>query len=86
MLENKENKDHHLYLQAVIVVDRNSQKGILIGKQGSMIKKIRLSAQKELKQKFGCPVTLDLYVRVEKNWRNKDLKIKEFGLDEFNDD
>ena len=86
LLENKDNRDNHLYLEAVIVVDRNSQKGILIGKQGSMIKKIRLSAQKELKDKFKCPVTLDLYVRVEKNWRNKDLKIKEFGLDEFNDD
>ena len=51
-----------------------------------MIKKIRLEAQKELKQKLGHAVDLELYVRTERNWRNKDQKIKEFGLDELNDE
>ena len=70
---------------AMIVVDRDSQKGILIGKQGKMIRSIRLAAQKELKEKLKKNVELELYVRVEKNWRNQEQKIKEFGLDELNE-
>ena len=69
----------------MIVVDRDSQKGILIGKQGKMIRSIRLAAQKELKEKLKKNVELELYVRVEKNWRNQEQKIKEFGLDELNE-
>ena len=72
-------------MQAMIVVDRDSQKGILIGKQGKMIRSIRLAAQKELKEKLKKNVELELYVRVEKNWRNQEQKIKEFGLDELNE-
>ena len=86
ILENREETEKQIVLQALVIVDRPSQKGILIGKQGSMIKRIRLSAQKELKNKFHKNVTLELYVRVEKNWRNQEQKIKEFGLDELNDD
>lgn len=86
ILENREETVKQIVLQALVIVDRPSQKGILIGKQGSMIKRIRLSAQKELKNKFHKNVSLELYVRVEKNWRNQEQKIKEFGLDELNDD
>lgn len=86
ILENREETEKQIVLQALVIVDRPSQKGILIGKQGSMIKRIRLSAQKELKNKFHKNVSLELYVRVEKNWRNQEQKIKEFGLDELNDD
>ncbi len=68
---------------AMVIVDRDSQKGILIGKQGSKIKDIRIAAQRELKKMLNVPVDLELYVRVEKNWRNKEQKIKEFGLDEL---
>lgn len=83
LLENKEEDDSTIRLQVLIVVDRDSQKGILIGKQGSMIRSIRLDAQSELKKKMKKTVDLDLYVRVEKNWRNHEQKIKEFGLDEL---
>lgn len=86
LLENKYEKDNKTYLQIMVVVDRTSQKGILIGKQGSMIRSIRLAAQSELKKKLGMPVEIELYVRVEKNWRNHEQKIKEFGLDELNDE
>lgn len=48
-----------------------------------MIRSIRLDAQKELKDMLGCSVDLELFVRVEKNWRNHENKIKEFGLDEL---
>ena len=85
VLENKEEEDGTLYLSFVIVVDRQSQKGILIGKQGSMIKDIRIAAQREIRKKLSRPVRLELYVRVEKNWRNHQQKIKEFGLDELDE-
>lgn len=86
VLENRKEDHNEIHVQLLVIVDRQSQKGILIGKQGSMIRKIRLAAQKELKQKFQKKVNLELYVRVERNWRNKEQKIKEFGLDELNDD
>ena len=85
VLENKEEQEGVLYLSFVIVVDRPSQKGILIGKQGSKIKDIRIAAQREIKKKLARPVRLELYVRVEKNWRNHEQKIKEFGLDELSE-
>ena len=85
VLENKEEQEGILYLSFVIVVDRQSQKGILIGKQGSMIKDIRVAAQREIRKKLSRPVRLELYVRVEKNWRNHQQKIKEFGLDELDE-
>ena len=83
ILERKEKRGNRMYLQMMVVVDRESQKGILIGKQASMIRSIRLDAQKELKDMLGCSVDLELFVRVEKNWRNHENKIKEFGLDEL---
>ena len=50
-----------------------------------MIKEIRIASQRELKKMLGYPIDLELYVRVEKNWRNKEQKIREFGLDELNE-
>lgn len=85
VLEKKEEHNGKMYLSFVVIVDRDSQKGILIGKQGSMIRDIRLAAQKEIKEKLGMPVDIELYVRVEKNWRNREGKIKEFGLDELSE-
>lgn len=81
VLEKSEEKGKRLVLSFVIIVDRDSQKGILIGKGGDMIRSIRLDAQTEIRAKLNRPVTVELYVRVERNWRNKDAKIKEFGID-----
>lgn len=77
----KETKNNYEII-ATIVVDRDSQKGILIGKQGSMIKKIREEARREMKRYLGKPVILELYVKVENNWRNKQKYLKEFGYNE----
>lgn len=85
ILEKKEQVNGKMHLSFLVIVDRDSQKGILIGRQGDMIRKIRLAAQKEIKEKLHMPVEIELYVRVEKNWRNKEAKIKEFGLDELSD-
>lgn len=80
-----EQREGNVY-RMMIVVDRASQKGIIIGKQGSMIRKIRLDAQTEISKKLGHKVELELYVRVEENWRNQKNKIKEFGMDEYNEE
>lgn len=67
---------------ATIVCDRKSQKGIIVGKQGAMIKKIRQNAQREMKRFLQVPVHLELFVKVENNWRNKQKYLKEFGYNE----
>lgn len=82
ILERSEEIEGKLHLSFMIVVDRDSQKGIIIGKQGSMISQIRQAAAREIRKKLDRPVDIELYVRVEKNWRNKEAKIKEFGLSE----
>ena len=79
IVEKKEESDTRMELSALIVVERSSQKSILIGKQGAMIRGIRLAAQKELKEKFGKKVELELYVRVEKNWRNRSSKLHQLA-------
>ncbi|PWL68084.1 MAG: GTPase Era [Amedibacillus dolichus] len=82
VVENMEETDKKVYLQAVIVVERISQKAILIGKQAAMIRAIRLAAQKELKEKLHKKIELELYVRVEKNWRNREGKLQQLGYSE----
>lgn len=74
--------DENIDIMASIVVERKSQKGIIIGKQGRMIKKIRYQAKRDMKRFTGKNVQLELYVRVEKNWRNKANYLKEFGYNE----
>ncbi len=85
VIEKRDETPSCMYLQALIVVERASQKAILIGKQGSMIRNIRLAAQKDLKAKFNKKVELELYVRVEKNWRNRSNKLQQFGYLELDD-
>lgn len=79
----KEGKDN-VEIYASIVVERLSQKKIIIGKGGSMIKKIGTEARKDIVSFLGCKVHLDLFVKVEENWRNKKFHLKEFGYS--NDD
>ncbi len=67
---------------ASIIVSRDSQKGIVIGKQGKMIKKIKDCAKKDIRSFLGMNVYLDLFVKVEKNWRNKQKYLKDLGYNE----
>lgn len=69
-----------LYIQALIVTERPSQKGILIGKGGSMLKKIGKEARKELEQMTQKKIFLDLWVKVEKDWRNRQSMLKQYGF------
>ncbi|MDF9824429.1 GTP-binding protein Era [Breznakia sp. PF5-3] len=86
IIEQYEEMDNHFDIQALIIVERKSQKGILIGKQGAMIKKIRLSAQRELKSLLHKKVNLELYVRIEEDWRNKENKLNELGYKEYDNE
>jgi len=64
---------------AVIYVERDSQKGILIGKGGAKLKKVGTEARKDIETFFGKRVFLELFVKVEPNWRNRDNKLRSFG-------
>ena len=66
-------------MRAEIYVERNSQKGILIGKKGAGLKKIGTEARKDMEAFFGKQVFLEQYVKVEKDWRRKKNKLTQFG-------
>ncbi len=68
-------------IEATIVCERESHKGIIIGKQGSMLKKIGSAARFEIERLLDCKVNLQLWVKVKKDWRESDFLIKNFGYD-----
>ena len=68
-----------IYIRVVIYVEQKSQKGILIGNSGKMIKEIGSLARKEIEKRLGCHVYLDLWVGVKKNWRRQKQSFKEMG-------
>jgi GTP-binding protein Era len=80
-LQYKE-QNNVLYVHAVIYTERDSQKGILIGKGGRMLKQVGELARKELEPIFGSKVFLELWVKVKKDWRNEPRLLRQFG---FND-
>ncbi len=79
LVEEKTFKPGSCHIMAVILVEKQGQKGILIGKQGSMLKKIGTAARLELEELLGRKVYLDLFVRVEEEWRDRDRRITEYG-------
>ena len=66
-------------IEATIVCERDSHKGIIIGKQGAMLKKIGSTARFEIERMLECKVNLQLWVKVKKDWRDSDFLIKNFG-------
>lgn len=79
IVEKFEEKEGSIHIMAVIYVERDSQKGIIIGHQGSKIKKVGTEARKDIEKFFGKSVFLELFVKVEPNWRNRENKLKSFG-------
>jgi len=73
-------KPECVYIRAQIFVEQDSQKGIVIGRQGSMLKKIGSAAREELERFFGIKTYLDLRVSVRKNWRKDEQALREFGF------
>ncbi|WP_261129529.1 GTPase Era [Bacillus sp. Marseille-Q3570] len=69
-------------ITATIVVERSSQKGILIGKQGGMLKKIGSLARQDIEHLLGSKVYLELWVKVQKDWRNRPFNLRDLGFSE----
>lgn len=83
VIDNIEKQDDDTVLvQASIITERKSQKGILIGKQGSMLKNIGKKARLEIQSLLGSKIYLDLWVKVQRDWRDKERHLREYG---FND-
>ena len=66
-------------IDATIICERDSHKGIIIGKQGVMLKKIGTQARRDIENLLEMPVNLKLWVKVKKDWRDSDFLIKNFG-------
>ncbi len=79
--EFKERDDENIYIRATIFVERDSQKGIIIGAKGGMLKKIGQQARADLEKLLYCKIYLDLWVKVKPDWRNQDKALKQFGYD-----
>lgn len=80
--EFKERDNDDVYIRATIFVERDSQKGIVIGAKGSLLKKIGQQARADIEGLLGCKVFLDLWVKVKADWRNKDKALKQFGYND----
>lgn len=71
--------DGKVQVNAMIIVERKSQKGIIIGKGGKMIKDIGIRARKDIERLLGDDIHLELWVKVQKDWREKPARLNEYG-------
>lgn len=69
-----------LYIYAAIYVERDSQKGILIGEKGKMLKEIGKRARVDIERLLGDKVFLELWIKVKKDWRNQERMLRNFGF------
>jgi GTP-binding protein Era len=80
--EFSERDNGKVYIRCTIYVERDSQKRIIIGKKGSVLKAAGQEAREEIQSLIGAPVFLDLWVKVSKDWKNKDYILRELGYKE----
>lgn len=80
-IERFEREPQGIAMHAVIWVERDSQKGIVVGKGGSLLKKIGRQARLELKREYGQPVHIEMWVKVRDNWADSDKDLEQFGYD-----
>ncbi|MBX2827933.1 MAG: GTPase Era [Flavobacteriaceae bacterium] len=71
--------DKIIRIRSVIMVERDTQKGIIIGHKGSALKRVGVEARKDLEKFFGKQIHLELYVKVNKNWRSNEKQLRRFG-------
>ena len=86
VIDSMKKKGKVMHIDATIICERDSHKGIIIGKQGSMLKKIGSTARYEIEKMLDMQANLKLWVKVKKDWRDSDFMIKNFGYredDEF---
>ena len=80
-IESMKRKGKVTHIEATIICERDSHKGIIIGKQGNMLKKIGSTARYEIEKMLDCQVNLKLWVKVKKDWRDSDYLLKNYGYD-----
>lgn len=79
VVESFKESDKKIHINVVIYVERDSQKGIIIGKQGKTLKKVATEARRDLERFFGKTVFLETFVKVDKDWRSSDKELRNFG-------
>ncbi len=79
LTESFQEEEHLIKIRALVMVERDTQKGIIIGHKGAAIKRVGTEARKDLAYFFGKKIFLELYVKVNKNWRSNDQQLKRFG-------
>ncbi|WMI81423.1 GTPase Era [Anaerotignum sp. MB30-C6] len=85
IMSMKKRQDQNMVdVEATIYCEKDSHKGIIIGKQGSMLKKIGSHARRDMERLLGSPIYLQLWVKVKKDWRDSDFLLKNFGYDKRN--
>ncbi|MGE5544595.1 MAG: GTPase Era, partial [Bacillota bacterium] len=78
-IEEFETRRNVIYIRAAIYTERDSQKGIIIGRNGSMLKKIGEMARQDIENLLGSQIYLELWVKVKKDWRNSEAQLKNLG-------
>ena len=78
-VESFKEDEKHIHINALIYVERESQKGIIIGHQGVALKKVSTEARKSLEKFFGKPIFLEIFVKVDKDWRSSERELDSFG-------
>ena len=81
-VERFKEDDKHIHINAIIYVERDSQKGIIIGHQGVALKKVSTEARKSLEKFFAKPIFLEVFVKVDKDWRSSDRELEHFGYNQ----
>ncbi|WPK11557.1 GTPase Era [Lysinibacillus louembei] len=81
-IKRDEENENMIRVQATIMVERDSQKGIVIGKRGALLKEVGTLARKDIEMLLGSKVYLELWVKVQKDWRNKQTHLRDFGFRE----
>jgi len=85
VVESFKETEKNIHINAIIYVERDSQKGIIIGHQGKAIKKVSTEARHSLEKFFGKTIYLETFVKVDKDWRNSDKELRNFGYDQKGD-
>ena len=83
LTEQFEEKDNIIRIRSVVIVERNSQKGIIVGSKGSAIKHVGVEARKTLENFFDKKIHLELFVKVNKNWRSNHTQLSRFGYSSY---
>ncbi|KXL54489.1 GTPase Era [Anaerotignum neopropionicum] len=85
IMSMKKRQDQNMVdVEAIIYCEKDSHKGIIIGKQGAKLKKIGSLARRDMERLLGSPIYLELWVKVKKDWRDSDFLLKNFGYDKRN--